>query len=140
MLNNLFSKKNQNPKTEIKEPENSIGEWMEEKIENEKMAIDVYQTNQAIIIKSILAGIHPDNLKISLHHDLLTIKGSYRKEEIIPEENYLYKECYFGDFSRSIILPYEVDGKKIEATLEDGVLTVILPKADTTETNIKITS
>jgi HSP20 family protein len=138
MLNNLFSKKNQN--TETEEPENSIDEWIEERVENEKMAIDVYQTNQAIIIKSILAGIHPENLKISLHNDLLTIKGSYNKEEIIPEENYLYKECYFGDFSRSIILPYEVDGKKIDASLEDGVLTVILPKADQTETNIKIKS
>lgn len=138
MLNNLFSKKNQN--TEIEEPRNSIGEWMEEKVENEKMAIDVYQTDQAIIIKSILAGINPENLKISLHNDLLTIRGSYQKKEIIPEEDYLYKECYFGDFSRSIILPYEIDGKKIDASLEDGILTVILPKADKTETNIKIKS
>ncbi|MFZ2310525.1 MAG: Hsp20 family protein, partial [Patescibacteria group bacterium] len=99
MLNNLFSKKNQN--TDIEEPENSTDGWIEEKVENEKMAIDVYQTNQAIIIKSILAGIHPENLKISLHNDLLIIKGSYGKEELIPEEDYLYKECYFGDFSRS---------------------------------------
>jgi HSP20 family protein len=138
MLNNLFSKKNQT--TENENSETSLGNWIEEKNENGKMAIDVYQNDQAIIIKSILAGIRPDNLKISLHNDLLTIKGSYQTEEIIPEDNYLYKECYFGDFSRSIILPHEVDGKKIDASLEDGVLTVILPKTDRSDTQITIKS
>ena len=139
MLNNLFSKKNQTA-AETEEPETSISDWMGEKNENGNMSIDVYQTDQAIIIKSILAGIHPEDLKISLHNDLLTIKGSYQNKETISETDYLYKECYFGDFSRSIILPHEVDDKKIEASLEDGILTVILPKIGPTETNIKIRS
>lgn len=140
MLNNLFSKKNKNTETEIEESDDSLSNWIEEKNENGKMAIDVYQTPQAIIIKAILAGIQPENLKISLHNDLLTIKGFYQNQNTISEDDYLYKECYFGDFSRSIILPHEVDDKKIEASLEDGVLTVVLPKIDKNNTNIIIKS
>jgi HSP20 family protein len=140
MLNNLFSKKNKNTENETEESTDSISNWIEEKNENGKMAIDVYQTPQAIIIKAILAGIQPENLKISLHNDLLTIKGFYQNQETISEDDYLYKECYFGDFSRSIILPHEVDDKKIEASLEEGVLTVILPKIDKNNTNITIKS
>lgn len=140
MLNNLFSKKNKNTENETEESTDSISNWIEEKNENGKIAIDVYQTPQAIIIKAILAGIQPENLKISLHNDLLTIKGFYQNQETISEDDYLYKECYFGDFSRSIILPHEVDDKKIEASLEEGVLTVILPKIDKNNTNITIKS
>jgi len=136
MFNNLFSKKNQDLKTA--NPEDSIDDWIGEKNENGNMAIDVYQTNKEIIIKSALAGVHPEDLKISLHNGLLTIRGFSQESEIIPEDDYLYKECYFGEFSRSLILPYEVDNQKIEASLEEGILTIKLPKLENSETKINI--
>ena len=136
MLNNLFSKKNQN--SEVQNTDTFTDEWMGDKNENGKMAIDVYQTDQDIIVKSFLPGVHQEDLKISLHNDLLTIKGFCHENELIPEADYLYKECYFGEFSRSLILPHEVDSKNIDASLEDGVLTIKLPKLNNNENQIKI--
>ncbi|HBA36287.1 TPA: hypothetical protein DCZ15_00215 [Candidatus Falkowbacteria bacterium] len=114
--------------------------WLDrDEMETEgQLAIDVYQADKKIIIKSTIAGVKPEDLKISLHHDLLTIKGSRSSAKEIKEEDYLYKECYWGSFSRSIILPAEVDSKRIEAELEDGILTVTLYKNNPGQIKVKI--
>ena len=102
-----------------------------------KLSIDVFQTDKKIIIKSTIAGVKPEDLKISLHHDLLTIKGSRSLKEEVSDEDYLYKECYWGAFSRSIILPTEVDNKHVEAELESGVLTISLYKNHPSQIEVK---
>jgi HSP20 family molecular chaperone IbpA len=103
--------------------------WMASDYEEGQLSIDVYQTPDTLVIKSTIAGVKPEDIDISINNDLLTIRGSREMVENIREENYLYRECYWGSFSRSIILPVEVEADKIEAFLENGVLTVILPKA-----------
>ncbi|MFA5155676.1 MAG: Hsp20/alpha crystallin family protein [Patescibacteria group bacterium] len=103
-----------------------------------QLAIDVYQTPQKIIIKSTMAGVKPADLKISLHHDLLTIRGTRSMGTAVDEENYLYRECYWGAFSRSIILPAEVDNKRIEAELENGILTITLHKNQPSQIEVKL--
>jgi HSP20 family protein len=103
--------------------------WMTSDYEEGQLSIDVYQTPDTIVIKSTIAGVKPEDIDISINNDLLTIRGSREMVENIREENYLYRECYWGSFSRSIILPVEVEAEKIEAFLENGVLTVVLPKA-----------
>ena len=103
--------------------------WMTSDYEEGQLSIDVYQTPDTIVIKSTIAGVKPEDIDISINNDLLTIRGSREMLENIREENYLYRECYWGSFSRSIILPVEVEADKIEAFLENGVLTVALPKA-----------
>ena len=95
------------------------------------MSIDVYQTPVSIVVKSTIAGVKPEDIDISINNDMLTIRGKREHQENIREGNYLYKECYWGSFSRSIILPMEIEPDKIEAFLENGVLTVTLPKAKT---------
>lgn len=111
------------------EDNSSISEWMDQEAVSEgQLSIDVYQNEKTIVIQSTIAGAKPENLKISLHHDLLTIHGTREQKQAIPEENYLYRECYWGPFSRSVILPAEVDSRKVEANLENGVLTVTLHK------------
>lgn len=105
--------------------------WLEQNYNKEgQLAIDVYETDSLIIIKSTIAGVDPQDLNISLSNDLLTIKG--KRDLDLPkelnEDNCLYQECYWGPFSRSIILPTEVNEGTIDATLEDGVLTIILHK------------
>jgi HSP20 family protein len=102
----------------------------------------VYETDKKIYIKSTMAGAKPEDLNISLHNDMLTIKG--RRDLNLPEElndeNSIYKECYWGPFSRTIILPTEIDEEKIEAVLEDGVLTITLiklKKPDKIEVKVK---
>jgi HSP20 family protein len=75
-----------------------------------------------------MAGVKPEDIDISINNDMLTIRGKREEAANIREENYLYKECYWGSFSRSIILPTEVDNKNIDAELENGVLTITLKK------------
>ncbi len=125
----LFSKNNKQESL-INSQESSISEWLEtEEIEEEgQLAIDVFQDEKRIVLQSTIAGAKPENLKISLRNDLLVIKGRRENKEIVSDENYLFKECYWGPFSRSIILPSEVDSKRVEAEIENGVLTVVLYK------------
>jgi len=119
--------------------ESPLTEWLDAAApETEgQLAIDVFQTGKKIVIKSTIAGVRPENLKISLHHDLLTIKGTREADQNIKEDDYLYRECYWGSFSRSIILPAEVDSKRVEAELENGVLTVTLYKTETPRIEVR---
>lgn len=134
------------PKEKIDLPKNNFleettidsNDWSgDDQIEGQ-LAIDVYQTPNKIIIKSTIAGVKPEDLKISLHHDLLSIKGHRHFNEQVNDDDYLFKECYWGNFSRSIILPAEVDTKKIEAVLENGILTVALEKVKTEPIRIEV--
>lgn len=103
--------------------------WLQKDFEEGQLSIDVYQTPDKLIVKSTIAGVKPEDIDISINNDMLTIRGKRDMYEEIKEDDYLYKECYWGSFSRSIILPVEVEADKIEAFLENGVLTVTLPKA-----------
>jgi HSP20 family protein len=99
-----------------------------------QLTIDVYQTDNDIVIKSTIAGVKPEDLDVSINNDMVTIRGDRKNEEKIENENYYYQECYWGTFSRSVILPVEVLADKAEATMKNGILTLRLPKADTTKT------
>lgn len=98
-----------------------------------QLTIDVYQTENDIVIKSTIAGVKPEDLDVTINNDMITIRGERKKEEEVPEENYYYQECYWGNFSRSVILPVDVLADKIEASMKNGILTVRLPKADNTK-------
>ena len=104
-------------------------QWLDQDYEEGQLSIDVYQTPTKIIVKSTIAGVKPEDIDISINNDMLTIRGKREMQEKIRNEHYLYRECYWGSFSRSLILPVEVESEKIEADLENGVLTVVLPKA-----------
>jgi len=99
-----------------------------------QLTIDVYQTDSDIVIKSTIAGVKPEDLDVSINNDMITIRGERKQEEQIPEENYYYQECYWGSFSRSVILPIDVMADKIEAAMKNGILTIKLPKADSNKT------
>lgn len=102
-------------------------EWMSD-FEGQ-LNIDMYQTRDNVIIKSTIAGVRPEDIDITVANDMVTIKGSRKKEEQIPQDDYFYQECYWGNFSRSVIIPVDIDSETIEADLKDGILTVIIPKA-----------
>ncbi len=98
-----------------------------------QLTIDVYQNDNEIIIKSTIAGVKPEDLDVSINNDMITIRGERKQEEEISEENYYYQECYWGNFSRSVILPVDVIADKIEASMKNGILTIKMPKADNTK-------
>lgn len=103
-------------------------EWPGFDEEEGQLSLDVYQTDEAVVIKSTIAGALPADIEISLAEGMLTIKGHREPPEQVPVDAYMYRECYWGRFSRSIILPIEVRSDKVSASLHNGVLTIILPK------------
>lgn len=102
-------------------------EWMSDY--EGQLNIDMYQTKDNVIIKSTIAGVRPEDIDITVANDMVSIKGARHKEENISQEDYFYQECYWGNFSRSVIVPVDIDSEHIEADLKDGILTVIIPKA-----------
>jgi len=88
----------------------------------------MYQTKDNVIIKSTIAGVRPDDIDITVANDMLTVKGSRKKDENIPADDYFYQECYWGNFSRSVIIPVDIESENIEADLKDGILTIIIPR------------
>lgn len=93
-----------------------------------QLAIDVYETSSEIVLKSTIAGVKPEDLDIGVEENTVNIRGSRRQEDQVKGDNYFYQECYWGTFSRSVILPTEVDSEKVKASLKDGILTIRLPK------------
>lgn len=96
--------------------------------EEGQLTIDVYQTEDEIVIKSPVAGVNSDDLDVSISNDMITIKGRRENDERIPDDDYYFQELYWGPFSRSVILPTEVEADKVRASLKNGILTVRLPK------------
>ena len=93
-----------------------------------ELAVDVYQTPDAIVVKALIAGVHPNSVDISLTREMLTISGSREDEREVDEEHYFQRELYWGSFSRTILLPEEVDVDVAEASERHGVLVIRLPK------------
>ncbi len=93
-----------------------------------QLAVDVAQTPDELIVMAAMAGTLPESVELHLHNDLLTIRGE-RKSPIDPSSEHFYQECYWGKFSRSIVLPVDVKAEMVQAQYKNGVLTIRLPKA-----------
>lgn len=96
--------------------------------EEGQLTIDVYQDEDNIYVQSAVAGVDPDDLDINITKEAITIRGKREKIENIREHDYVYQECFWGTFSRSVVLPEEVDPDKSTASLKNGILTVKMPK------------
>jgi len=94
-----------------------------------QLNIDMFQTKDNVILKSTIAGVRPEDIDITVANDMVSIKGERKKEDRVNPEDYFYQECYWGNFSRSVIVPVDIDSENIEADLKDGILTIIIPKA-----------
>ncbi|MBU1177855.1 Hsp20/alpha crystallin family protein [Patescibacteria group bacterium] len=143
MFKNLLKKsdkKEQPIKTETAAPESRPTEADDQQSEDwssgyeGQLAIDVYQTPDNIVIKSTIAGVLPEDISVTVDNDMVTIKGERKSTQEVKKDNYYYQECYWGSFSRSVILPVDIEADKIEAELKNGILTVKLPKAKKSRT------
>jgi len=112
--------------------------------EEGQLSVDIFDTAEDIIIVSTLAGATQEDLDISIHNDLLTIRGSRQS----PTDSFLqngqiieffHNECFWGRFSRTIVLPYDVKSELTTATLQNGILMIRLPKRNQNNTRIPIT-
>lgn len=103
-----------------------------------QLTVDIFDKGDKIVIQSAIAGTDPDDLDITLTHDMVTIKGTRKQTEEIKEDDYFYRELYWGAFSRSIILPDEIDESKAEASIKNGILTITLPKKNRGAQKLKV--
>ncbi len=115
-------------------------EWLleESKADEEgQLTVDVYKTEDFIVIKSIIGGVRPEDLDVSITSDMVTIKGKRNNPDDVAPDDYYYQECFWGNFSRSIILPCDIKTDGVEASIKNGILTVKLPKIEK-NTSMKI--
>ena len=106
------------------------GQWMEEEAAEGQLTVDVYQTPDEIVIRSIVAGVRPDDLDISISRDMVTVRGAREEHKEVSEDNYFHKELYWGAFSRTVLLPAEVEVEEASAQEKHGLLTIRLQKID----------
>jgi len=116
-------------------------EPIKEEEQEAELTLDLYQTEDEIIVQAMIAGVHPDNLSINITRDSITIRGRREENQSINRENYHLKELYWGTFSRTISLPEEVNLEEAEALEKHGLLIIKLPKIDKNrETKLKVKS
>lgn len=124
-------------------PERKAGEFSRVRIaadgtleQEGQLAVDVYQNENEIVIVAPLAGVDQKDLSLSIMDDVITIEGERRKPSDLPGENFLVQECFWGKFSRSIILPSPSENDQIKASFKNGVLQVSIPKSDRLQTKV----
>lgn len=93
-----------------------------------QLAVDVAQNNKELIVMATIAGARPEDISINIFNDLLTIRGKRHSDQELKDDDYFYRECFWGSFSRTIVLPVDVLTDSARATLKNGVLTIRIPK------------
>ncbi|MCK6463027.1 MAG: Hsp20/alpha crystallin family protein [Candidatus Pacebacteria bacterium] len=99
----------------------------EEPGEEGQLAVDVYQSDNDIVIQAIVAGVRPEEVDVAITRDSVTIKGRRENARRTGRENFFCQELYWGSFSRTITLSSEIDPDSVEASSKNGILTVKLP-------------
>lgn len=111
----------------------------EEAEEEAQLNIDTYQTPSEIVIKTMVAGVKPDDLDVSITRDSVTIHGERSEDRTVSGDDYLHRELFWGAFSRTINLPEEIDVDGAEAVEKHGMLILRLPKLDKNrETKLRV--
>ncbi len=97
-------------------------------LEEGQLSVDVFETKEDLYIIATMAGTKPEDIELHLHNDFLTIRG-HRSAPVPGPAQYFYEECYWGTFSRTIVLPVDVKSELAQSEYRNGVLTIKLPKA-----------
>ncbi len=110
------------------EHEDELNNRIIEEPQEAELAIDMYQTPTEIIIKTMVAGVKPEDLQIAITREMVTIKGTREVHNDLSDGDFFAQELYWGSFTRSVMLPQEVDSENAEAVERHGLLTIKLPK------------
>lgn len=93
-----------------------------------QLAVDILDLDDTLVVIATVAGADPDQISVHVHNDLLTIRGRREPPVAASDDTYVHRECYWGRFSRTIILPLDVRASGVKAVYKSGVLVVSLPK------------
>lgn len=111
----------------------------EEPVAEGQLPVDMYQTQNEIIIRAFVAGVRPEEMNVSISRDLVEIDGSREERDQVASSDYTYRELFWGSFVRTIPLPEEIDVDAATAGAKDGLLTLVLPKLDKTrQTKLRV--
>jgi HSP20 family protein len=116
------------PADDAAQPSPQDDQWDEDEPVAGQLAVDVYETKEKLVVKGRVAGVNKNELDVSISDNTLTVRGTLSAGNEEGVENYFLQECYWGEFSRSIVLPVPVKEDEIEAVLKDGVLTISFAK------------
>ncbi|MCD6442265.1 Hsp20/alpha crystallin family protein [bacterium] len=133
----LKAKKIKKPRKKEKE---STEEWLPEESQGQ-LSVDIYEEGDCLIIESMIAGVQAKDIDIITEPDLIVIRGSRsRAKEEKEDLNYYYQECFWGKFSRTLILPCPIKPNEVKANFKNGILKITLPKAEEVDgqKNIKV--
>jgi HSP20 family protein len=92
-----------------------------------QLSLDVFRREHELVIRSTMAGVKPDDIDVAVNGDLLTIRGTRQQQEEVNEDDWFHRECYWGTFSRSLVLPVDVYAEQADASLRDGILEIRIP-------------
>jgi HSP20 family protein len=92
-----------------------------------QLALDVFRCGSELVIRSTMAGVKPEDVDVAVNGDLLTIRGTRLAQEELNEDDWFHQECYWGTFSRSLVLPVDVYAEQAVASLRDGILEIRIP-------------
>ena len=106
------------------------GSWIDEATEEGELTVDVYQNQDTIFVKAMIAGVRPEDLDINISRDMVTVRGKREEDRVSSNDDYFVRELYWGSFSRSVSLPEEIDVDEAEAIEKHGLLILRLPKLD----------
>ncbi|HYF10571.1 MAG TPA: Hsp20/alpha crystallin family protein [Candidatus Paceibacterota bacterium] len=116
--------------TNVSRDSRPSSQWIEEESGVGQLAVDVYQTAENIFIKAMVAGVRPEDIDVSITRDMVTLTGRREEGRTVSDEDYFLKELYWGEFSRTILLPAEIEAEEAEAIEKNGLLIIRLPKID----------
>ena len=94
------------------------------------LAIDVYETKDNVVVKASLPGVKPEEIDVTITGNTLTLRGESKEENEVKEENFIRKERRYGSFSRSVTLPDGLKSDQADASFENGMLTLKIPKSE----------
>lgn len=135
-----FDDESDSPSFSLKNPSQagSAAPMMPDKTEGH-LPVDMYQTPDEIVIRTFVAGVRADEMNVSISRDMVVIEGAREERSEATGPDYFNQELFWGAFSRTIMLPQEVDVDGAQASSKDGLLTIILPKLDRTrQTKLKV--
>lgn len=126
----------------VKTSNNWLDEEEPETIEEVgELSVDVYQTDNDIVIQAMIAGVRPEDLNVSITREMVTVEGKRQKASEVESDGYFMRELYWGSFARKILLPCEVEPDEAEAYEKNGLLTLRMPKIDKARTQkVKVRS
>jgi HSP20 family protein len=130
--------KNKGKKEKEAKPAENTDQWFSDEEITGQLSIDLYDAGDSLIIESTVAGVQPEDIDISAEPDLITIRGKRKKDREVAKKNYFYQECFWGSFARTVVLPTTVKPDGVRANIKNGILIVILPKAEEKIANIKV--